>query len=61
MIANNKLAAKGIFIARMGRAPEVMELKFADQLPSILQGMPEKIDSDFRWLALDAIGIDITK
>jgi S-adenosylhomocysteine hydrolase len=46
-------------IARIGRAPEVMALKFADQLLSILHGVPEKIDSDVRWLALDAMGMAI--
>lgn len=43
----------------MSRVPEVMALKFADHLLSILHGVPEKIDSDVRWLALDAMGIDI--
>lgn len=36
-----------------------MALKLADQLLSILYGVPEKIDSDVRWLALDVMGIDI--
>jgi len=43
----------------MSRVPDVMALKFAGQLLSILYGVPEKIDSDVRWLALDVMGIDI--
>ena len=43
----------------MSRVQEVMALKFADHLLSILHGVFGKIDSDVRWLAPDAMGIDI--